>query len=114
MSSAKPGRYVKRPVVVEAVQLDGSPECNVITQMWAAETGMALTPTPDGYLVVETLEGNMLASPGDWLIKGVKDELYPCKPDIFEATYQPAPSRRRRRRRRGRGGRKRATPSQEA
>lgn len=39
--------------------------------------------------VIKTLEGNMTVSPGDWIIKGVKGELYPCKPDIFEAIYQP-------------------------
>lgn len=42
------------------------------------------------YLVIHTLEGDLAASPGDWIIKGVKGEFYPCKPDIFEATYDPA------------------------
>jgi hypothetical protein len=41
-------------------------------------------------LAVYTLEGVMKASVGDWIIRGVKGELYPCKPDIFEATYEPA------------------------
>jgi hypothetical protein len=41
-------------------------------------------------LWIGTLEGNMVASPGDWIIRGVKGELYPCKPDIFAATYEPA------------------------
>ena len=41
-------------------------------------------------VVITTLEGEMTASPGDWIIKGVKGEFYPCKPDIFEATYEPA------------------------
>jgi hypothetical protein len=44
----------------------------------------------DGALVIKTLEGNMLADKGDWIIKGVKGEFYLCKPDIFEATYDPA------------------------
>jgi hypothetical protein len=39
---------------------------------------------------IETLEGRMHASPGDWIITGVKGERYPCKPDIFAATYEPA------------------------
>jgi hypothetical protein len=43
-------------------------------------------------VVIATLEGDMTASPGDWIIKGVKGEFYPCKPDIFEATYEPLPS----------------------
>lgn len=41
-------------------------------------------------LFIDTMEGEMMASPGDWIIKGVKGEFYPCKPDIFEATYEPA------------------------
>lgn len=41
-------------------------------------------------LAIQTLEGQMVARPGDWIIKGVKGEIYPCKPDIFEATYEPA------------------------
>lgn len=41
-------------------------------------------------MVIVTLEGAMTASPGDWIILGVKGEVYPCKPDIFEATYEPA------------------------
>jgi hypothetical protein len=40
-------------------------------------------------ITIETLEGMMWASLGDWIIKGVKNEFYPCKPDIFEATYEP-------------------------
>jgi hypothetical protein len=39
-------------------------------------------------LMIKTLEGDFTASPGDWIIKGVKGEFYPCKPDIFEATYE--------------------------
>ena len=46
--------------------------------------------TCDWLLVIPTLEGNMCAGPGDWIIRGVKGEVYPCKPDIFEATYEPA------------------------
>lgn len=42
----------------------------------------------DGTLIIYTLEGEMLARPGDWIIKGIKGELYPCKADIFDATYE--------------------------
>lgn len=45
---------------------------------------------PVDYGLIETLEGNMVVTPGDWIITGVKGEHYPCKPDIFEATYEPA------------------------
>ena len=41
------------------------------------------------YALVPTLEGDRLATEGDWIIRGVKGELYPCKPDVFEATYEP-------------------------
>ncbi len=43
-----------------------------------------------GRMYIRTLEGEMEALPGDWIIMGVKGEFYPCKPDIFEATYEPA------------------------
>jgi hypothetical protein len=42
------------------------------------------------FVQIQTLEGTMRADEGDWIIRGVKGELYPCKPDIFEATYEPA------------------------
>ena len=48
------------------------------------------TPTGEGYLI-KTLEGTMLAEHGDWIIQGVKGEIYPCKPDIFAMTYAPVP-----------------------
>jgi hypothetical protein len=44
----------------------------------------------DAEWMIQTLEGDMWARPGDWIIKGVQGEFYPCKPDIFEATYEPA------------------------
>ena len=77
--------YRKIPVVIEAVQWfkDGDhPAVFVHTiggQVWV-----------NGQAYVETLEGRHLVTPGDWIIKGVKGEFYPCKPDIFEATYEPA------------------------
>ena len=43
----------------------------------------------DGRIAIETLEGEMVACLGDWVIKGVKGEFYPCKPDVFEASYEP-------------------------
>ena len=46
--------------------------------------------TPEVALLIDTYEGTMTARQGDWIIRGVKGELYPCKLDIFEATYEPA------------------------
>lgn len=50
---------------------------------------MGILQRDDDQLWIGTLEGNMIASAGDWIIRGVKGELYPCKPDIFAATYEP-------------------------
>lgn len=76
-------KFRKKPVVIEAVQWTGSNKSDVALLggrgRWVGDT-----------LLVETLEGTMQAVPGDWIIKGIKGEFYPCKPDIFEATYEPA------------------------
>ena len=75
-------RYRKKPVVVEAVQLTEE-------NFNEAEEWCDGCPVTDGVLIF-TLEGDMRASIGDYIIKGVKGEFYPCKPDIFEATYEEA------------------------
>ncbi len=89
-------KFRKRPVVVEAVQWDG--QWPAIRDWLIALGGGGLAfpigSVPpihivDGGLVVETLEGTMTASLGDWVIKGVAGEFYPCKPEIFDATYEP-------------------------
>lgn len=77
-------KYRKKPIIIEAVQYDGSEksfeEINTFTD-YSIEN-------PEGdTLYIPTLEGNMLISKGDWIIKGVKGEFYPCKPDIFKETY---------------------------
>lgn len=74
--------FRKKPVVIEAMQLTSGTQAR--TAMWCHGV-----PTPGGEVVIGTLEGAMTANPGDWVIKGVKGEFYPCKPDIFEATYEP-------------------------
>jgi hypothetical protein len=81
-------KFRKKPVVIEAVQWknNGSGSLQAIHDMGCAPY-FAADGTAD--LVIETLEGDMRASEGDWIIKGIKGELYPCKPDIFEATYDP-------------------------
>jgi len=89
-------KFRKRPVVVEAIHVtyaewdngawDGAPLSE--EPEWCKPIKLALEG--DKYLgwYIETLEGRMLASPGDYIIHGAKGELYPCKPDIFEATYE--------------------------
>lgn len=95
---SEPARYRKKPVVISALEWTGS-------NIEAALAFIDFTALPDdgmyvngpglghvpalGTLDIPTLEGTMTASPGDWIIRGVKGEFYPCKPDIFEATYEP-------------------------
>jgi len=87
-------KFRKRPIVIDAVQ-------------FTPDMAMGWVPLPDGVVmmhrshhpvnnvlyhhrhVIETLEGDMEVEIGDWVITGVKGEHYPCKPDIFEATYEP-------------------------
>jgi len=80
--------YRKRPVVVEAKQLLG-PVGSAIIGMWMLESGFDDFEVLDntGAMQIGTLEGDMLAYPGDFIIKGIAGEFYPCKPDIFAATY---------------------------
>jgi len=78
----KPIRFVKKPIIVEAVQL----------RMDMLETmhkflGVKNYVMRDGKFIVKTLEGEHIANIGDWIIKGIAGEFYPCKPDIFEKTY---------------------------
>jgi len=80
-------KYRKRPVVIEAFQWTGGPDQTEDPE-WiveALDSGAATIIFPNLY--IRTLEGEMTADVGDWIIKGIQGELYPCKPDIFEATY---------------------------
>ena len=82
------GKYRKKPVVIEAIHFDGSKDSLAEVMAFTKEMGTReVGATPEGFTIA-TLEGTMLARPGDWVIKGVKGEFYPCKPDIFEATYE--------------------------
>lgn len=77
-------RFRKKPVIIEAVQYDGT--LLSVEALDGLECSQTLTSDT---IQIETLEGTMTANPGDWIIRGVKGEFYPCKPDIFEATYEP-------------------------
>lgn len=77
-------KFRKKPVVIEAVQFDGT--LVSIEMMGIPEVSQELGSNT---CQIPTLEGVMTANPGDWIIQGVKGEFYPCKPDIFEATYEP-------------------------
>lgn len=107
-------KFRKKPVVIEAVRWNGEtvgltnggepfvserlelpdwmPTAHVVSSHEAAPL---IVPAGEiwrhgDHLFVGTLEGMHRADPGDWIIRGVKGELYPCKPDIFAATYDPA------------------------
>ena len=80
--------YRKKPVVIEAVQWLGpnNPPHPEVVEYTDVEAPMG----ERGRYYVNTLEGPLRVSPGDWIIKGIKGEHYPCKPDIFAATYEAA------------------------
>lgn len=80
-------KYRKKPVLIEAVLWNGVVVSEVTDWIRKALQNEAITRYGDK-VVIKTLEGDMIASPGDYIIKGVKGELYPCKPDIFESTYE--------------------------
>lgn len=82
-------KFRKKPVVIDAAQI--GPGIARALPSWLADAmdEGAVHVYGDGRAQIATLEGNMSADIGDWIIKGVKGELYPCKPAIFEATYEP-------------------------
>lgn len=62
---------------------------DVVPEWWKSAEGIEIE-VASGTALIPTLEGVMRASPGDYIIKGLNGELYPCKPDIFEKSYEPA------------------------
>lgn len=96
-----PTKFRKKPIVIEAVQWTGA-NVNEVLPFFGdfsklPNNGAYVNPgighcPPEGTLTIPTLEGDMTASAGDWIIKGVNGEFYPCKPDIFEKTYELAKS----------------------
>lgn len=81
-------KYRKKPVVIEAIRFPGNITLSEF-QEWLTEFDPERKCTyVEKTLQIKTLEGVMTANIGDYIIQGVKGELYPCKPDIFEATYE--------------------------
>lgn len=78
-------KYRKKPVVIEAIQYNGD-NYNEISNFTGNKSLLGLKQSNE--IIINTLEGNMIASVGDYIIKGIKGEFYPCKPDIFELTYE--------------------------
>lgn len=96
-----PIRYKKKPVVIEAMRWDGSESGAIPIVQWIGGQTSRWDDTPKNLpgpgrgittihsrIEVDTLEGTMYATPGDWIVRGVQGEFYPVKPDIFEATYE--------------------------
>jgi hypothetical protein len=83
-------RFRKKPVVIEAIHFDGSSESASQIYNWVAPHQPISLRNLDGVktIVINTLEGEMTAQVGDWIIRGVAGEFYPCKPNIFEQTYE--------------------------
>lgn len=79
-------KYRKKPVEIEAEKWEGNQGSHIHIVEWSGEHWKWHL---DGTMEIPTLEGTMTASPGDWIIKGVKGEFYPCKPDIFDKSYDP-------------------------
>lgn len=85
-------RFRKKPVIIDAVQFnveDNAPILQFISECTYGEpVSKYIKIGIDGLTYIRTLEGNMLISDKDFLIRGVNGEFYPCKPDIFEKTYE--------------------------
>jgi hypothetical protein len=82
-------KFRKKPVEIEAFLWTGGPD-QTEDPVWIVEAIKAQQVfVYSDCLTISTLEGEMTALPGDWIIRGVKGELYPCKPDIFALTYDP-------------------------
>lgn len=98
-----PEKFRKKPVVIEAEQWDGSAHHAALLVDWIHRHGGRAThagsveysgsshapgATFPGSITIETLEGSMTASPSDWIIRGLRGEFYPCKPDVFKRSYE--------------------------
>jgi hypothetical protein len=78
-------KFRKKPVVIEAMQWTGENTTELLHWMFPDIEPEATANN----LTIKTIEGEMRATPMDWIIRGIKGEFYPCKPDIFDQTYEP-------------------------
>ena len=90
------GKYIKKPIEIEAFQLNSR---GLIAEDWFWDAvirndivthSFGKHEIEDAWCEIKTLEGTMIAKTGDYIIRGVKGEIYPCKADIFEQTYEPS------------------------
>lgn len=80
-------KYTKKPVQIEAFLYTGGTESALEVMKWMSKGHQDVEVRDEDKIIIETLEGDITASPGDYIIKGVHGEFYPCKPDIFSLTY---------------------------
>ena len=91
MDSMNPAEYRKKPVVIEAMQLVDDLRQHTRVATWITTGGGEVEiPFAEPCLFIVTMEGRMRADIGDYIIRGVQGEVYPCREDIFAATYEPA------------------------
>lgn len=83
-------KYRKKPVTIEAIQFEDNADCILAIHRFVEQgtTRVNYEDKDNPYIKIETLEGTIKASVGDYIIKGVNGEFYPCKPDIFAQTYE--------------------------
>lgn len=82
--------YIKKPIKVQAIQFFRNKEIvSEISKFMGKEVEVRYRDYNEPVLFIDTLEGLEVASEGDFIIKGIKGEFYPCKPDVFEKTYAP-------------------------
>ena len=81
-------KFQKKAVIIEAMQFTGDNTEEILSFIGNAR----LARKEDDTIIIKTLEGDHKASVNDWIIKGIKGEFYPCKPDIFAATYEKVDS----------------------
>ena len=82
-------KYRKKPVVIDAIQFNDS-SIDIMEWVEEFEGDIPHITYSRDIIIIETLEGQMTAGRLDWIIRGVQGEFYPCKPDIFDATYEEA------------------------
>ena len=84
-------KFRKKPVVIEAWQFTDENKNKLLSnlQQFQMNISASFDENNEPVILIPTLEGEMTAKLGDWIIKGISGELYPCKPDIFEKTYEP-------------------------
>ena len=81
-------KYRKKPIVIEAMQFRDAGDIPAVFKFCPTAISQINEETLEARFIIPTLEGDHICSHGDYIIKGVKGEFYPCKPDIFEASYE--------------------------